>query len=162
MIASTFGTPFTYPGQFSPWGISQQGLQGLANNPYGFQPYLQSPPLVSAPLSSISQARHLLRVSRVLQQVVLPLLQIVPQQLQHLQQLASVQLQELQRLQQVVQLLAGQVNSTAVAVPAAAVRAKYGSRGAALGNRAHHLRDTTESGDVADDGNVDRHGLRQD
>ena len=44
-----------------------------------------------------------------MQQVVLPLLQIVPQQLQYLQQLASVQLQELQRLQQVVQLFAGQV-----------------------------------------------------
>ena len=110
MIASTFGTPFTYPGQFSPSGISQQGLQGLGINPYGFQPYTQSPPLVSAPLSSIiASPAFSAGPAGVLQQVVLPLLQIVPQQLQHLQQLASVQLQELQRLQQVVQLFAGQV-----------------------------------------------------
>jgi hypothetical protein len=108
MIASTFGTPFTYQGQFSPSGISQQGFQG--NNPYGFQPYTQSPSLVSAPLSSIiTSPSFSAGPAGVLQQVVLPLLQIVPQQLQHLQQLASVQLQELQRLQQVVQLLAGQV-----------------------------------------------------
>ena len=110
MIASTFGTPFTYPGQFSPWGVSQQGLQGLGINPYGFQPYTQSPQLVSAPLSSIIASQAFpAGPAGVLQQVVLPLLQIVPQQLQYLQQLASVQLQELQRLQQVVQLLAGQV-----------------------------------------------------
>ena len=110
MIAITFGTPFTYPGQFSPWGISQQGLQGLGINPYGFQPYTQSPQLVSAPLSSIIASQAFpAGPAGVLQQVVLPLLQIVPQQLQYLQQLASVQLQELQRLQQVVQLFAGQV-----------------------------------------------------
>ena len=110
MIASTFGTPFTYPGQFSPWGVSQQGLQGLGINPYGFQPYTQSPQLVSAPLSSIIASQSLpTGLAGGLQQAVVPLLQIVPQQLQYLQQLASVQLQELQRLQQVVQLFAGQV-----------------------------------------------------
>jgi hypothetical protein len=42
-------------------------------------------------------------------QQVLPLLQIVPQQLQHLQQLVSVQLHELQQLQQIVQLLPAQL-----------------------------------------------------
>jgi hypothetical protein len=40
---------------------------------------------------------------------VLPLLQVVPQQLQHLQQLVSVQLQELQQLQHIVQQLPGQL-----------------------------------------------------
>lgn len=106
MIASTFGTPFTYASQFSPWAISPQGLQGLGINPYGLQQYIPSQPLLSAPLSStIASPSFLAGGLQPLQQ----LLQVVPQQLQQLQQLASVQLQELQRLQQVVQLLAGQV-----------------------------------------------------
>jgi hypothetical protein len=101
MAVSAFGTQ--YPGQFSPWSGAQQGMQGLGINPYAFQQYTQNQPLMSAPLSSTIAGSGL-----GLQQV-LPLLQIVPQQLQHLQQLVSVQLQELQQLQQIVQLLPGQL-----------------------------------------------------
>jgi hypothetical protein len=106
MAVSAFGTQFTYPGQFSPfapWSGAQQGVQGLGVNPYAFQQYTQNQPLMSAPLTS-TIAGPSLGV-----QQVLPLLQIVPQQLQHLQQLVSVQLQELQQLQQIVQLLPGQL-----------------------------------------------------
>ena len=117
MAVSAFGTQFTYPGQFSPWGgaqqgipqqgiqggIPQQGIQGLGVNPYAFQQYTQNQPLMSAPLTS-TIAGPSLGV-----QQVLPLLQVVPQQLQHLQHLVSVQLQELQQLQQIVQLLPGQL-----------------------------------------------------
>jgi len=106
MAVSAFGTQFTYPGQFtafSPWSGAQQGIQGLGINPYAFQQYAQNQPLMSSPLSSTiaGQAPGM--------QQVLPLLQVVPQQLQHLQQLVSVQLQELQQLQQIVQLLPGQL-----------------------------------------------------
>ena len=52
MPVSAFGTQFTYPGQFSPWGGAQQGIQGLGINPYAFQQYTQNPPLMSAPLTS--------------------------------------------------------------------------------------------------------------
>jgi hypothetical protein len=102
MAVSAFGTPFNYPSQFSPWGISPQGGQGLGTNPYAFQQYTQNQPLLSAPLGSTMAGPQ--SGLQSLQQV-LPLLQIVPQQLHHLQQLASVQLQELQQLQQIVQLL---------------------------------------------------------
>jgi hypothetical protein len=102
MAVSAFGTQFTYPGQFSPWSGAQQGIQGLGVNPYAFQQYTQNQPLMSGPLTSI--AGPPLGV-----QQVLPLLQVVPQQLQHLQHLVSVQLQELQQLQQIVQLLPGQL-----------------------------------------------------
>jgi len=98
MAVSAFGTQFGYPSQITPWGIPQQNVQGLGINPYAFQ-YTQNQPLMSTPLSStISGPAYGV-------QQVLPLLQIVPQQLQHLQQLVSVQLQELQQLQQIVQLL---------------------------------------------------------
>jgi hypothetical protein len=111
MAVSAFGTQFTNPGQFSPWsgwsgaqqGIPQQGIQGLGVNPYAFQQYTQNQPLMSAPLTSTIAGPSLGM------QQVLPLLQVVPQQLQHLQQLVSVQLQELQQLQQIVQLLPGQL-----------------------------------------------------
>ena len=103
MAVSAFGTQFTYPGQFSPWGGAQQGIQGLGINPYAFQQYTQNQPLMSAPLTSTIAGPS------VGVQQVLPLLQVVPQQLQHLQQLVSVQLQELQQLQQIVQLLPGQL-----------------------------------------------------
>jgi hypothetical protein len=103
MAVSAFGTQFTHPGQFSPWSGAQQGIQGLGVNPYAFQQYTQNQPLMSAPLTS-TIAGPSLGV-----QQVLPLLQVVPQQLQHLQQLVSVQLQELQQLQQIVQLLPGQL-----------------------------------------------------
>jgi hypothetical protein len=103
MAVSAFGTQFTYPGQFSPWSGAQQGIQGLGVNPYAFQQYTQNQPLMSAPLTSTIAG------SSLGVQQVLPLLQIVPQQLQHLQQLVSVQLQELQQLQQIVQLLPGQL-----------------------------------------------------
>jgi TolA-binding protein len=97
MAVSAFGTQYGYPGQPTPWGIPQQGF------PYAFQQYLQNQPLMSAPLSS-TIAGPVFGV-----QQLLPLLHIVPQQLQHLQQLVSVQLQELQQLQQIVQLLPGQL-----------------------------------------------------
>ena len=103
MAVSAFGTPFNYSSQFSPWGISPQGVQGLGINPYAFQRYHAEPatPECSARLDDgWGRSRGL----QSLQQM-LPLLQIVPQQLHHLQQLASVQLQELQQLQQIVQLL---------------------------------------------------------
>jgi hypothetical protein len=102
MAVSAFGTQFTYPGQFSPWSGAQQGIQGLGVNPYAFQQYTQNQPLMSAPLTSIAGPS-------LGAQQLLPLLQVVPQQLQHLQQLVSVQLQELQQLQQIVQLLPGQL-----------------------------------------------------
>jgi len=74
-------------------------------NPYAFQPYAQNQPLGITPLTSFGgQAPGL----QGMQQVA-PLLQIVPQQLEHLQQLVSVQLQELQQLQQIVQLLPAQL-----------------------------------------------------
>lgn len=102
MIASAFSAPFTNPAQQNPWSLSSQNPQGLGVNPYAFQQYAQNQPLSSAPLSSIAgQVPGL--------QQMLPLLQIVPQQLQHLQQLVSLQLQELQQLQQIVQLLPGQL-----------------------------------------------------
>ena len=94
MPVPAFGSPFTSQTQFSPWGVSPQH-QFLSSAPlsstfaspaYGAQPY---------GAQSIQQA--------------LPLLQIVPQQLQHLQQLVSVQLQELQQLQQIIQLLPAQL-----------------------------------------------------
>ena len=103
MAVSAFGTQFTYPGQFSPWSGAQQGIQGLGVNPYAFQQYTQNQPLMSAPLTSTIGGPSLGA------QQVLPLLQVVPQQLQYLQQLVSVQLQELQQLQQIVQLLPGQL-----------------------------------------------------
>ena len=111
MAVSAFGTQFMYPGQFSPFspwssaqqGIPQLGIQGLGVNPYAFQQYTQNQPLMSAPLTSTIAGPS------VGVQQVLPLLQVVPQQLQHLQQLVSVQLQELQQLQQIVQLLPGQL-----------------------------------------------------
>jgi hypothetical protein len=89
MAVPAFTTPFTYPSPFSPWGISPQ-----------------QQPLLSAPLSSTFASSAY--GAPPLQQV-LPLLQIVPQQLQHLQQLVSVQLQELQQLQQIIQLLPAQL-----------------------------------------------------
>jgi hypothetical protein len=74
-------------------------------NPYAFQQYAQNPPLGTTPLSSLGgQAAGLQAIPQMA-----PLLQIVPQQLQHLQQLVSVQLQELQQLQQIVQLLPAQL-----------------------------------------------------
>ena len=103
MAVSAFGTQFTYPGQFSPWSGAQQGIQGLGVNPYAFQQYTQNQPLMSAPLTSTIAGPSLGA------QQLLPLLQVVPQQLQHLHQLVSVQLQELQQLQQLVQLLPGQL-----------------------------------------------------
>jgi len=112
MAVGAFGTQFTYPAQFgqssqfsqfSPWNVSTHG-QGPGINPYAFQQYAQNQPLMSAPLSSTIAGVGLPQL-----QQVLPLLQIVPQQLQHLQQLVSVQLQELQQLQQIVQLLPGQL-----------------------------------------------------
>ena len=100
MALSSFSTPFNYPAQFT------HAYQGQGINPYAFQQYAQNQPLMSTPLSStIGNPAFGLQP---LQQV-LPLLQIVPQQLQHLQQLAWVQLQELQQLQQIVQLLPGQL-----------------------------------------------------
>jgi len=104
MAVGAFGNQFTYPGQFTPWSGAQQGIQGLGVNPYAFQQYTQNQPLMSAPLSSTIGGPGL-----GVQQL-LPLLQIVPQQLQHLQQLVAVQLQELQQLQQIVQLLPGQLH----------------------------------------------------
>ena len=89
MPVPAFTTPFTYPSPFSPWGISSQ-----------------QQPLLSAPLSS-TFASPAYGASPL--QQALPLLQIVPQQLQHLQQLVSVQLQELQQLQQIIQLLPAQL-----------------------------------------------------
>ena len=86
MAVSAFGTQFTYPGQFSPWSGAQQGIQGLGVNPYAFQQYTQNQPLMSAPLTSTIAGPSLGA------QQLLPLLQVVPQQLQHLQQLVSVQL----------------------------------------------------------------------
>jgi hypothetical protein len=75
-------------------------------NPYAFQQYAQNPPLGTTPLSSLGgQAAGLQAIPQIA-----PLLQIVPQQLQHLQQLVSVQLQELQQLQQIVQLLPAQLH----------------------------------------------------
>jgi hypothetical protein len=106
MVLSAFGSPFTQPAQYSPWGAFPQSQQGLGINPYAFQQYTQNPPLSSAPLSSTIAGQ--LPSLQPLQQMI-PLLHIVPQQLQHLQQLVSVQLQELQQLQQIVQLLPGQL-----------------------------------------------------
>jgi hypothetical protein len=106
MALSSFGTPFTYPLQFSQWGVSPYAHQGQGINPYAFQPYTQNQPLMSTPLSST--IGNIASGVQPLQQM-LPLLHIVPQQLQHLQQLAWVQLQELQQLQQIVQLLPGQL-----------------------------------------------------
>jgi len=103
MAVSAFGTQFTYPGQFSPWSGAHQGIQGLSVSPYAFQQYTQNQPLMSAPLTSTIAGPSLGA------QQLLPLLQVVPQQLQHLHQLVSVQLQELQQLQQLVQLLPGQL-----------------------------------------------------
>ena len=85
MPVSAFGTQFTYPGQFSPWGGAQQGIQGLGINPYAFQQYTQNQPLMSAPLTSTIAGPS------VGVQQVLPLLQVVPQQLQQLQQLSQLQ-----------------------------------------------------------------------
>jgi hypothetical protein len=104
MAVSVFA-PFANPAQFSPWGSSPQGVQGLGVNPYAF-PYTQNQPLMSAPLSSTIASPAF--GQQPLQQG-LPLLQIVPQQLQHLQQLVSVQLQELQQLQQLIQLVPAQL-----------------------------------------------------
>jgi hypothetical protein len=73
--------------------------QGI--NPYAFQQYPQNQPLASTPLASIGGFGSGLQQF----QHTLPLLQIVPQQLQRLQHLATVQLQELIQLQQIVQLL---------------------------------------------------------
>jgi hypothetical protein len=106
MAVSAFGTQFTYPAQLTPWGVSPQSVQGLGINPYAFQQYAQNQPLMSAPLSS-TIATTGFGLPQL--QQVLPLLQIVPQQLQHLQHLVSVQLQEVQQLQQIVQLLPGQL-----------------------------------------------------
>jgi hypothetical protein len=90
MPVPAFNTPFTYPTPFTPWGISPQHQ-----------------PLSSAPLSSfVSPA---VAGPAYGAQSIVPLLQIVPQQLQHLQQLVSVQLQELQQLQQVIQFLPAQL-----------------------------------------------------
>lgn len=107
MTVSAFNTPFANPVQYNPytpWNFSPTP-QGLGINPYAFQQYTQNQPLASAPLGSIAgfgpglqQLQH-----------TLPLLQIVPQQLQRLQHLATVQLQELMQLQQIVQLLPTQV-----------------------------------------------------
>ena len=98
MALGAFGTAFTTPS-----GISPYGPQGLGINPYAFQHYMQSQPLMSAPLSSpFGQTAAPLQQS-------LPLLQIVPQQLHQLQQLVSVQLQALQQVQQVVQFLPAQL-----------------------------------------------------
>ncbi len=84
----------------NPWSLSFQNPQGLGINPSALQQYALNQPLASAPLSSIAGQGPALQQ---LHQTV-PLLQIVPQQLQHLQQLVSLQLQELQQLQQMVQL----------------------------------------------------------
>ena len=100
---TTAGSAFP---QYTPWGASSQIPHGLGINPYAVQQYLQSQPLASMPLSSPIAGQ--LAGSQPLHQI-LPLLQIVPQQLQYLQQLVSVQLQELQQLQQIVQLLPGQL-----------------------------------------------------
>jgi len=135
MAVSAFGIPSTYPAQFIPGGVSTQGGQGLGINPYAFQQYAQNQPLMSAPLTStIASAGFGLPQ---LQQV-LPILQIVPQQLQHLQQLVSVQLQELQQLQQIVQLLPGQLQQIQLLIQAASqqhqqVQQPFG-QGAGLGS----------------------------
>ena len=170
MAVSAFGTQFTYPGQFSPWSGAQQGIQGLGINPYAFQQYTQNQPLMSAPLTSTIAGPSLGA------QQVLPLLQVVPQQLQHLQQLVSVQLQELQQLQQIVQLLPGQLQQIQqliqyvpqqlqqlVAAPTADW-SECGSRhfcgDAAVGIQSSGLRRSTRPRDVTTDGNVVLHDLR--
>ena len=109
MAVGTFATPFTHATPFGQWGASPhgyQGYQGVAINPYALQQYTQSQPLMGAPLSSAIAGPAPGAQSPY---QVLPLLQIVPQQLQHLQQLVSLQLQELQQLQQIVQLLPAQL-----------------------------------------------------
>jgi len=106
MAISAFGIPSNYPAQFAPWGVPTQGVQGLGINPYAFQQYAQNQPLMSAPLSSTIAGTGF-GLSQL--QQIIPLLQIVPHQLQHLQQLVSVQLQELQQLQQIVHVLPGQL-----------------------------------------------------
>jgi len=90
----------------APWGVPTQSVQGLGINPYAFQQYAQNQPLMSAPLSSTIAGTGV-GLSQL--QQVLPLLQILPHQLQHLQQLVTVQLQELQQLQQTVHPLPGQL-----------------------------------------------------
>ena len=103
--SALFGNPFVNPAQFSPWGVSPLGHQGLGINPYAFQQYTQNQPLISAQLGSVGIPAQ----GQQPVQQILSLLQVVPQQLQHLQQLAYVQLQALQQAQQTIQLLPGQL-----------------------------------------------------